>query len=104
MAGGPDMIVNDALCRARVKANEQRIEKAESRLDRHEDTLVGVAECLAKLTALYEVSTTDLEDARTRLHALETKPINRWEKIITGIISGGGGAVIGALLMQLLYG
>ena len=104
MPNGPDMIVNDALCRARVKANEQRIEKAEDKLERHEDTLKSVAECLAKLTALYEVSTTELGEVRERLHTLETKPINRWEKIITGIISGGGGAVIGALLMQLLYG
>lgn len=104
MANSSEMIVNDALCRARVKANEQRIEKAEEKLERHEATMVGVAECLAKLTALYEVSTTELEETRTRLHTLETKPINRWEKIITGIISGGGGAVIGALLMQLLYG
>lgn len=104
MANNPEMIVNDALCRARVKANEQRIEKVEEKLDRHEETLVGVAECLAKLTALYEVSTNELEDARTRIHTLETKPINRWEKIVTGILSGGGGAVLGALLMQLLGG
>ena len=104
MANGSEMIVNDALCRARVKANEQRIEQAERKLDKHEETLGSVAECLAKLTTLYEVSTTEREETLTRLHTLETKPINRWEKIITGIISGGGGAVIGALLMQLLYG
>ena len=79
-------------------------EKAETKLERHEETLVGVAECLAKLTALYEVSTSELEEARTRLHTLETKPINRWEKIVTGIISGGGGAVLGALLMRMFYG
>lgn len=104
MPNGPDMIVNDALCRARVKANEQRLEKVETKLEGHEKTLGDVAKCLAKLTALYEVSVTELEETRTRLHTLETKPINRWEKIITGIISGGGGAVIGALLMQLFYG
>lgn len=101
MSNGSEMIVNDALCRARVKAHEQRIEKAEEKLERHEETMKGVAECLAKLTALYEVSTTELEDVRSRVHTLETKPINRWEKIITGIISGGGGAVIGSLLTQL---
>lgn len=104
MAGGPEMIVNDALCRARVKASEQRIEKAEMRLEKHEETLGSVAECLTKLTTLYEVSTAEREETLTRLHTLETKPINRWEKIITGIISGGGGAVIGALLMQLFNG
>lgn len=104
MANGPEMIVNDALCRARVKAHEQRIEKAEEKLERHEETMVGVAECLAKLTALYEVSVTELADMRSRVHTLETKPGHRWEKIITGILSGGGGAVLGALLMQFLNG
>ena len=104
MTSNNDMIVNDALCRARVKANEQRIQKNEKRLDRHEDTLVGVAECLAKLTALYEVSTAELDDVKERVHTLETKPMARWEKIITGILSGGGGAALGALLMGLLGG
>ena len=104
MANSSEIIVNDALCRARVKAHEQRIEKAEERLERHEETLVGVAECLAKLTALYEVSTTELDDVRSRVHILETKPINRWEKILTGIFSGGGGAVLGALLVKLIGG
>ena len=104
MANNSEMIVNDALCRARVKAHEQRIEKAEEKLERHEQTNQSIAECLAKLTALYEVTTSDLADARERIHALETKPVNRWEKILTGLISGGGGAVLGALIMQLLYG
>ena len=100
----PEMVVSDALCRARVKAHEQRINKAEERLDRHEATMVGVAECLAKLTALYEVSTAELDDARSRIRALETRPINRWEKILTGVLSGGGGAALGALFMQLFGG
>ena len=104
MAGGSEMIVNDALCRARVKAHEQRLEKIEDKLDKHEDTMGGIAECLAKLTALYEVTTTELAEARTQIHTLETKPINRWEKILTGVISGGGGAALGALLMQLFNG
>lgn len=104
MPNNPEMVVNDVLCRARVKANEQRIEKNEKQLERHEETLVGVAECLAKLTALYEVSTAELAEARSQLHTLETKPANRWEKIITGALSGGGGAVLGALLMQLFGG
>lgn len=101
MSGNPEIMVNDTLCRARVKAHEQRIETAEKRLERHDTTMSGVAECLAKLTALYEVVTTELEDTRTRLHVLETKPANRWEKILTGIISAGGGAVLGALLVRL---
>lgn len=104
MANNPEMIVNDALCRARVKAHEQRIEKAEEKLERHEETMVGVAECLAKLTALCEVSAAELAEARTQIHALETRPVNRWEKILTGILSGGGGALLGALLMRLLGG
>ena len=101
MSSGSETNVNDALCRARVKANEQRIKRNEQRLEKHDATLVSVAECLTKLTTLYEVWTTEREEINTRLHTLETKPINRWEKIITGIISGGGGAVIGALLTQL---
>lgn len=104
MPNSPEMVVTDVLCRARVKSNEQRIEKTEEQLKRHEETLMSVAECLAKLTALYEVSTTELAEARSQLHTLETKPINRWEKVITGVLSGGGGAVLGALLMQLLSG
>lgn len=98
------MVVNDALCRARVKAHEQRIEKAEEKLERHEATMVGVAECLAKLTALYEVSTNEIEEMHMQIHTLETKPARHWEKIITGIISAGGGAVLGALLVQLFGG
>lgn len=104
MSNGSEMIVSDALCRARVKAHEQRLETAEERLSKHDEAIQGVAECLAKLTALYEVSTSELQEARTQIHVLETKPINRWEKILTGIFSGGGGAVLGALLMQLFYG
>ena len=104
MVNNSEMVVTDSLCRARVKANEQRIEKTEEKLEHHEATLASVSECLAKLTALYEASTTDLKDARARLHTLETKPIDRWEKIITGILSGGGGAVFGALLMKLIGG
>ena len=104
MASNPEMIVNDALCRARVKAHEQRIEKAEERLEKHDETMVSVAECLAKLTALFEVSTAEIAEARTQIRALETKPANRWEKVLTGILSGGGGAVIGALLTRLFNG
>lgn len=104
MPNGPEIMVNDTLCRARVKAHEQRIERAEERLERHEETLVGVSECLAKLTALYEVSTTELTEARAQIHEIEMKPNNLWEKILTGALSGGGGAVIGAMLMKLLIG
>ena len=96
------MMVSDTLCRARVKACEQRIEKAEEKLEKHEETLCGVAECLAKLTALSEVAANELGETRTRVLALETKPANRWEKIITGVLTGGGGAVLGALLVKLL--
>ena len=98
----PEMNVSDTLCRARVKAHEQRIEKAEEKLERQEETMVGVAECLAKLTTLHEVYTKEFAEMQTRVHTLETKPISRWEKVITGIISGGGGAVLGALLMRWL--
>lgn len=104
MTNSPEMMVNDALCRARVKAHEQRIERAEGKLEKHDATMLGVAECLAKLTTLCEVSTTELEEVRSHIHALETKPLHRWEKIITGILSGGGGAALGALLMQLFGG
>ena len=104
MVNNSEMVVTDSLCRARVKANEQRIEKTEEKLEHHEATLMGVSECLAKLTALYEASTAELKDTRARLHVLETKPIKRWEKIITGVLSGGGGALLGALLMRLIGG
>lgn len=104
MAGNPEILVNDALCRARVKAHEQRIEKSEERLERHEETLVGVAECLAKLTSLHEVVAAETKEMKSQIRTLESEPADRWKKVLTGIISGGGGAALGALLMKLLGG
>lgn len=81
----------------RVKSNSHRIDEVERRQDSL-DELVGTVKVLAVRERQVEA---DVKEIKGDVKSLTSKPAQRWEMLITQIISLLAAAVIGFILAKI---
>ncbi len=84
----------------RAKSNSHRIGELEKRQD-NLDELVGTVKVLAVRERQMEI---DVKEIKSDVKALASKPAQRWELLVTQIITLLAAAVIGFILAKLGLG
>lgn len=89
--------VPEAVCRERLRVQEERFNRDRERLERGEQKIDSVEKAVVLLTEMAKQTKEDLADHDRRLETLEHRP-NMWmDKAIAAGISAGVSGLIGLL-------
>ena len=88
----------DEFC-AEHSAHKRAIRVHDERMAKHGEELDNLRECVVRLTALQETQREEFSewrhDTESRLAAIESAPVKRWETITTAAITATIGLLVG---------
>ena len=80
------------------KLYDERFERDKERLNKLEKLTEEVSKCSIRLSEMVENDRKDIEDHERRIDAIEHKPSDMWDKIISGIIAAVVAFLVGGIL------
>lgn len=92
-----DNNVPEAVCRERLRIQEERFSRDRERLEKGEEKIDTMEKAIVYLTENAKRVNEDISDHDKRLETLEHRPSMFWDKVIFGLISAvvsGGVAIL----------
>lgn len=93
-----EMAVAIAETESRSRANARRLDKVEKR----QDNLQDLVTCVAGIQKDLEHTQGDVKEIKTDVKVLMDQPGRNWTSLVTAVITGAAGAVVGAVLTMVL--
>lgn len=82
----------------RLTVVEQRVKSAHHRLDDIDNLTRSISEMVAEVRYMRE----DLSDVKSRVEEIESKPVRRYDTVVTALITALCSGALGFLLSTLL--
>lgn len=89
--------VNEAVCAARRKIDDERFSRDKDRLDNIEPLMRKLSECTVQNAQIIKAHESKLSDHEKRLDEIEHQPKAWMDKIWSGIIAAAVAAMMGLL-------
>jgi hypothetical protein len=90
--------MNDAACEERGKRYDERFDRDLRRIEKLEDLTAKISECNVKLSEIIKTNNEKLGDHEKRLDAIESRPTQWWDKVISGIIAAAVTVLMGVIM------
>lgn len=90
--------MNDIACEERGKRYDERFDRDLRRIEKVEDLTAKISECNVKLSEIIKNHNEKLGDHEKRLDAIESRPTQWWDKIISGVIAAAVAFLMGVML------
>lgn len=91
--------MNEAVCAEHKNLCDERFARDKHDIDDLKKLTQKMSECNIKLTGIAERHDEKLKDHESRLDELERRPVNLWDKVISGIIA----AVVAYVMAIVLH-
>lgn len=92
--------MNEAVCDERGKRYDERFDRDLRRIEKVEELTAEMGKCNVKLSTIIQNHDERLGDHEKRLDAIEERPTQWWDKIISGVIAAAVAFLMSAMLKQ----